>query len=339
MKVYLDNLATQLGKSLAPVYWVSGDEPFQLDQACKTIRDAVKAQGYTERQVFHVERNFAWEQLRQSADSLSLFAERKLIEVRLPSGKPGKDGSKILLDYAVQPPEDTILLLVTGKLEPATQKTKWFKTIEQAGVLVQVWPLDAARLPQWLQQRLKVRDMHANPAAIKLLADRVEGNLLAADQEIEKLLLLYGPGEINSDQMQAAVANSARFDVFGLVDEALAGEPVRVSRMLFGLRSEGTEPVLILWALAREIRSLTQMAHSLAAGERIERVMAAHYVWDKRKPLVSKALQRTRLPALESMLQQCHRIDKIIKGHGAGRVWDELLELGLEIAGRPAIAS
>jgi len=338
VKLRLEALTTQLGKSLAPVYWVSGDEPFQLDQACNTIRKAALQQGYSERQVYHAERGFAWEQLQQSADSLSLFAERKLIELRLPSAKPGKEGAKALQDYVARLPQDTILLIVTGKLEAATQKTKWFKAVEQAGALVQIWPLDTGRLPQWLAQRLKVRDMSASPDAIKLLADRVEGNLLAADQEIEKLLLLYGTGQIGVEQVQAAVADSARFDLFSFIDEALAGEPARVSRMLFGLRSEGAEPVLILWALAREARSLAQMAHAQQKGEAIERVMASHFVWDKRKPLVRKALQRSTATRFTDIVKRCHIVDKIIKGRGAGRVWDELLELALQMAGRPTIS-
>lgn len=337
MKARLETLATQLGKSLAPVYWVSGDEPFQQDQACNAIRDAVRQQGYSERQVYHVERGFAWEQLRESADSLSLFADKKLIELRMPSAKPGKEGAKALQDYVKRIPEDTILLLVTGKLEPATQKTKWFKAVEQAGVLVQVWPIEASRLPQWLSHRLKARGMSAAPEALKILSDRVEGNLLAADQEIEKLLLLYGQTQISAEQVQTAVADSARFDIFTLVDEALQGKPARISRTLFGLRSEGAEPVLILWALAREVRSLALMARSQERGEPLERVMASQYVWDKHKPLVRKALQRSSASWFEKVLRQCHRVDKLIKGRGAGRVWDELLELALQVAARPAI--
>jgi DNA polymerase-3 subunit delta len=338
VKARFETLSGLLAKTLTPVYWVSGDEPFQLDQACNMIRDAAKAQGYSERQVFHAERGFNWEQLQQSADSLSLFAERKLIEIRMPSGKPGKEGSKMLQAYVTNPSQDTILLLISGKLEPAAQKTKWFKAVEQAGVIVQVWPLDAARLPQWLQQRMKVRDMSATPEALRLLADRIEGNLLAADQEIEKLLLLYGPGHIEAGQVQSAVANSARFDVFTLVDEALSGNAARVCRILQGLRSEGTEPVLLLWALAREIRALLQMRQALANGEAIERVMAAHFVWDKRKPMIRKALQRHAASGLEIMLQQCHKLDRLTKGYRAGEVWDELLELALQMAGKPALA-
>jgi DNA polymerase-3 subunit delta len=338
VKARIETLSGLLARSLAPVYWVSGDEPFQLDQACNMIRDAAKAQGYSERQVFHAERGFNWEQLQQSADSLSLFAERKLIELRLPSGKPGKEGSKLLQQYVAAPAEDTLLLLVSGKLEPAVQKTKWFKSVEQAGVVLQVWPLDAARLPQWLQQRMKVRDMSASQEALRLLADRIEGNLLAADQEIEKLLLLYGPGHIEAEQVQSAVANSARFDVFTLVDEALSGNATRVCRTLQGLRSEGTEPVLLLWALAREIRALAQMRQALAAGEAVERVMAAYFVWDKRKPMVRKALQRHTAVELANMLQQCHQLDRLTKGYRAGEVWNELLELALRVAGQPALA-
>lgn len=337
MRLRFESLASHVQQPLLPIYWVSGDEPFQVDEACKQLRQAAQQQGFSERQVYHVERGFDWAQLRQSADSLSLFAERKLIELRLPSGKPGSDGSKALQAYANAVPSDTLLLIVSGKLEPAAQKTKWFGAVESAGAWLPIWPIESARLPQWIAQRMKIREMQASPEALRLLSERIEGNLLAADQELEKLLLLYGPGMLDVPQVQAAVTDSARFDVFGFVDEALDGHPERVSRMLFGLRAEGVEPVLVLWALAREIRGLAQMARSCASGSSPDQAMAAMRVWEKRKPLIRKALSRTRSAEWENLLMCCGRLDRLIKGQGTGRVWDELLELALGIAGHPAL--
>ncbi|MEJ2439064.1 MAG: DNA polymerase III subunit delta [Gammaproteobacteria bacterium] len=339
MRLRFESLAGHVQKPLLPIYWISGDEPFQLDEACRLLRQAAQQQGYSERQVYHVDRGFDWEQLRQSADSLSLFSERKLIELRLPSGKPGTDGSKVLQGYVSHIPDDTLLFVISGKLESASQKSKWFNAVEQAGAVIQVWPIEAARLPQWLGQRLQQREMQATPAVLRLLAERSEGNLLAADQELEKLRLLYGPGQLDVDQVQAAVTDSARFDVFGLVDVALLGHQERVCRMLFGLRGEGVEPVLVLWALEREIRALAQMARLTADGTGVDQAMASQRVWEKRKPLIRKALSRYPASQWERLLLRCGSLDRLIKGQETGRVWDELLELGLNMAGRPAMTA
>jgi len=336
MRLRFESLESHLQQPLLPIYWISGDEPFQVDEACRRLRETAVKQGYSEREVQHVERGFDWAQLRQSADSLSLFAERKLIELRLPSGKPGTEGSKVLQDFAAKPPPDTLLLVISGKLDSSAQKSKWFTALERSGAWLAIWPVDKARLPQWVTQRMRMRDMSASPEALRLLSDRIEGNLLAADQELEKLRLLYGPGKLDLPQVQAAVTDSARFDVFDLVDTALAGDADRVARMVFGLRAEGVEPVLVLWALTREIRSLAQMAELTAGGASAEQAMAAQRVWDKRKPLIKKALSR-QWTDWEALLAGCGDLDRMAKGQRAGRVWDELLELALGMAGKPAL--
>lgn len=339
MKIPFQQLSATLSKNLAPVYFISGDEPFQIDEAIRLLRAAALQQGYTERQVYHAERGFDWNQLIEAGNSLSLFAERKLIELRLPSAKPGTDGAKVLVNYLQNPPQDTILLIVSGKLEAAQLNSKWVKAIESSGVLVQIWPIETARLPEWVRQAMAKRELTASPEAIKLLADRIEGNLLAADQEIEKLRLLYGPGQLDIDKVREAVTESARYDVFTLVDAALAGSAERVSRILFGLRAEGMEPILVLWALAREIRSLTQMREAIAKGASIDNALYQERVWEKRKPLVRQALQRLDLHQARAWVMRCGQLDRLVKGFGAGRIWDELLELALSLAGRPALAS
>lgn len=337
MKLRYETLAEHLGKTLAPVYYISGDEPFQLGQACDLIRRAAQQQGYSERQVFHAERGFDWQRLTQASDNLSLFAERKLIDLRLAASKPNAEASAVLQRYLARPPADMVLLLSGDKVEAAQQKSAWFSAIDNTGVILQVWPIEAARLPAWITQRLRQRGLQASADAVQFLADQVEGNLLAADQEIEKLTLLYGSGTLTLEQMQSAVADSARFDIFSLVDEALRGQPARATRMLYGLQAEGMDPVLILWALAREIRALAQMAEIFNQGGSIDQAMAKHWVWDKRKPLVRQALQRGKLIVWRQLLARCAQVDRLIKGMGTGKVWNELLELTVAVAGKPSL--
>ncbi len=337
MKLRYETLAEHLSKTLAPVYYISGDEPFQLGQACDLIRRTAQQQGYSERQVFHAERGFDWQRLTQASDNLSLFAERKVIDLRLAASKPNAEASTVLQRYLARPPADTVLLISGDKVEAAQQKSAWFSAIDNTGVILQVWPIEAARLPAWITQRLRQRDLHASADAVQFLADQVEGNLLAADQEIEKLTLLYGSGTLTLEQMQSAVADSARFDVFSLVDEALRGQPARATRMLYGLQAEGMDPVLILWALAREIRALAQMAEIFNQGSSIDQAMAKHWVWDKRKPLVRQALQRGKLIVWRRLLARCAQVDRLIKGMGTGKVWNELLELTVTVAGKPSL--
>ena len=337
MKIPFAQLQNQLNNNLAPVYVVSGDEPFQVDEACKMIRGVAEQQGYSERQVLYVERGFDWSMLTAESNNLSLFAQKRLIELQIPNAKPGVDGAKALQAYVQALPQDTCLLIRSGKLDASQTKSKWLKSLEQAGVFLQVWPVEAARLGQWIQQRLALRNLRVDPQALKILADRVEGNLLAADQELEKLLLLYGEGELNTEQIQSAVSDSARYDIFSFADVAMAGEPKRVTKLLFGLKAEGVEPVLMLWVLHREIRVLSLIHGDIDAGQKIEAVMAKHRIWDKRKPLIKRALQNSSREQTQKWLKECRQIDRIIKGQEAGRAWDELLELGLQVAGKPIV--
>ena len=338
MKLPFQQLGAHLSKSLAPVYFISGDEPFQVDEACRMVREAALQQGYSERRVLHVERSFDWSELAAEGNSLSLFSEKKLIELRIPNAKPGRDGTKALADYANALPPDTILLVCSGKLDSSQTKAKWLTALEQAGVLLQVWPVEIERLPQWIQQRLAQRGLSAPANAIKILADRVEGNLLAADQELEKLLLLFGEGELTTEQIQSAVSDSARYDVFSFADACLVGDPERVARLIFGLKGEGVEPILMLWALHREIRSLYKIQEAMQGGSNLNSAMAAQRIWDKRKPLISRAIQRGSVEKSRNWLQHCQQLDGIIKGQRAGGAWDEILRLALDVAGQPLVA-
>ena len=337
MKLRPEQLAAHLNKTLAPVYFVCGDEPLLVAEACDAIRARARAAGCAERLVFNVESGFDWGALLQARDTLSLFAEQRLVELRLPTSKPGDAGSKTLIEYVARPPEGDVLLIAGGKLEKESQRSKWFTALEKSGVVVQVWPVDAVALPGWIAARMRAKGLRPSGEAAALLAERVEGNLLACAQEIEKLLLLHGEGPVDAEAVAAAVVSSARYSVYDLVDRALAGEAAQCARVVRGLRGEGEEPVLILWALAREIRALTRMRAALAQGQPPEKVFADNRVWDKRKPLVKAALKRHRLVAWQALLQEAGVADRVIKGAAAGEVWDVLLQLTLRLAGVNAV--
>ena len=333
MRIKSDQLGSKLKQNLAPLYVVFGDEPLQVGECCDAIRACARASGFSEREVFSVDGSFDWNSLVQSANSMSLFAEQRILDVRMPTSKPGTQGAKILEAYAQDLPADTLTLLSCGKVDARSQKSKWFKALENVGVVVPVWPVDANRMPNWVESRMQQRGLVPEQGVATVLAERVEGNLLAAAQEIDKLALLYGQGKIGVDQVLASVSDSARFDIFELVDCALSGQTRRAQRMLHGLRSEGEPPTLVLWAITKEVRELLMLAYDVAAGQAIGQAMAQRRVWDKRKGPVGKGLQRYRPQHWQSMLKKCAQIDRMIKGLAAGDVWDELLQLLLQMGG------
>lgn len=335
MQLKPEQLAQHLNKGLAPIYLLYGDEPLLVQEAADAIRAAARAQGYSEREVFAVDKVFDWNQLTESSNNLSLFAERRILEVRMPGGKPGDAGGKALRAYAERPPEDTLLLIISGKLDAQQRKSKWVTDLEAAGVGIPVWPVEVQQLPQWIRARMQRLGLQPSAEAAGLLAERVEGNLLACAQEIDKLRLLLDAGPVDAAAVAAAVADSARFDVYALVDAALAGEADRSLRMLAGLRGEGVEPVLVVWALARELRGLAAMAWEMGRGEPVGAVMARHRVWAKRQAVVGKALPRHKPEAWQALLAACARLDRVVKGLAPGSPWDELVHLCLCLAGRP----
>ncbi len=341
-KLRPEQLNAALKKQLSPVYMAFGDEALLAQEACDQIRSGARAAGFLERELYHNESGFDWNQVLEAANSLSLFADKKIIEGRLPTGKPGNDGAKALLDYAEAVKhgagEDNILLLVGAKLDAATQRAKWFKALEPLGNFVQIWPIGLQQLPRWLEQRLKAANLRAEPGAIDILASRIEGNLLAGAQEIEKLKLLADNGVVSADLMASSVADSARYDVFGLIDKALHGDARGAVKNLHGLRSEGTDATVVLWALAREFRTLAQMAHLIAQGKNFDMAAKQSGVWDKRKPLIKGALRRFREPQLQQLLRSANGIDKAIKGMRKASAWDELLDLTLNLSGTQSLS-
>ena len=328
-----EQLRGELERRLTPLYLIHGDETLLLNECADAVRASARERGFLDRELYVADAGFDWNSLRAACDSLSLFSQRRVLELRLPSGKPGREGSTLLQDYADRPPPDTVLLIVSAKLETAARAAKWLRAVDTAGVCVAVWPVAPAQLPAWIGARMRARGMQAGRDALQLLAERVEGNLLAAAQEVEKLYLLNGPGRLDTDTVADYVMDSARYDIYGLADSALAGDATHVQRSLAGLRAEGTEPVLVLWALTREIRSLAVMAREIEAGAAAAQVLARHRVWDRRKAVVGQALRRVPAARWVRWLQDCARIDRVIKGRAAGSGWDELLQLALELAG------
>jgi len=334
MWIKVEQLSGVLAKQLAPIYLISGDEPLQLGEAADAVRLAAKKRGYDNRELLTVDTYFSWNDFSLAAESLSIFSEKKIIDLRLPSGKPGTEGSKALVNYCARIPEDTLLLISTGKLDKSAKKSKWVTALEKLGIAIQVWPLEGKALVQWIQQRLQVKGLKAEKVAIGIIASRVEGNLLAAAQEIEKLYVLYGQGVLSEQQVQDAVADGARYDVFNLVDAALSGRVDRVSKILLGLQHEGIAAPVVLWALTRELRNLIHIQEQLAAGQAQRSVFMKFQVWDKRQKLVSHALAKVQKKDLMQALLLSAQADRQIKGEQQGDCWQSLLQIALLMAGK-----
>ncbi|MBO9492751.1 DNA polymerase III subunit delta [Thalassotalea sp. G20_0] len=345
MKLRIDQLGAQLKKQLAPVYIVSGDEPLQVARCCDQIRQYARDTGFSERHVYHVENGFDWGDFLSTANSLSLFAQKQILELRIPNGKPGDAGSKALLEYLSHPSPDNLLLMITDRLDNTLQKSKWFKALEQVGVFIPIWPIESGQLPGWLAQQLKVDGYRATPDALSLIAERVEGNLLAASQELEKLKLLARDKTIDEATVREAVSDSARYDVFQLLDSALEGNIKQCVRILGILKGEGIEPPIILWALAREIRLLSHlsrqlsrgMARDLAIEQSAKALGFVPFMLKRRTSLLEKAIRRSSERNLRQMLLYTGKIDRCIKGLEKGNAWDKLLTLTLNLAGLPPI--
>jgi DNA polymerase III subunit delta len=327
LRLKFDQLPAALSRSLASVYLVSGDEPLLVGEAADAIRSAARNAGYADRSVFFIDRGFAWEDLRHATRSLSLFADRRLFELRMPSGKPDK-GAAQLLEIATQPPPDVVCLIVTDKLDKKAGDAPWVRAVEKHGVWTAIWPVDAAALPGWLRARAAALQLDLEPAAAQLIADRVEGNLLAAKQELEKLRLLSNGEPITAALALRSVGDSARYDVFQLAEAAGAGDAARALHVLFVLKSEGVEPTLILWALVRELRGLWQARerdrlHSTSPGGS----------WNQASRPSPQALARLGKLPLARLLIQASHVDRIVKGLAAGDAWTALTGLTGSFAG------
>jgi DNA polymerase-3 subunit delta len=333
MQLYPEKIQAHLKQQLLPIYFVSGDEPLQLQEACDAIRSACREYGCEDREIMHVDRSFDWQELLASSASMSLFGAKRLLELRMPSAKPGDKGSKALVQYTKQLNGDDILLIISDKVEPASKRSKWFKALDGAGATIQVWPIESQQLPNWVNQRLRSVGLNASRDAIEIICERVEGNLLAAFQEIEKLRLTVDSGIIDAETVNQAVSNNARYDLFSLIDRALLGNAKHCLKMLHGLRGEGTDATVILWALSREIRALYQCRSQLDQGQPLGVVFKDNRIWDKRKGLVEGALQRLDKQMLSDLLELAATTDDCIKGLIREDAWQKLADLTLGLCG------
>ncbi len=331
-KLRPENLAQQLKQGLAPVYLVSGDESLIVQEACDHIRHAAKKMGFGERELYHSEANFDWHHLQQNLNSLSLFSEKTFTEVRVGNGKIDDTAASVISEYCAHANEDTLLLLVLPKIDKRKQNQSWYKAVEQCGHTITVWPVGPEQLPRWLDQRLKHAGLQADSAAIDILCTKIEGNLLAAVQEIEKLKLL-DKKVIDAETMANAVMDSARYSVFNLVDRALAGDSRAAVRSLHGLQGEGLAPLTILWALTREVKSLLAIREAMTNGESFELAARKAGVWENRKALIRGAANRLKLAHLQMLLRNIALTDRTIKGMSAGDEWNLLLDIVLNLAG------
>ncbi len=331
MRIRLPQLTGQLKKGLAPVYLVFGDEPLQLTEAADTIRLACRQAGIEERQVYSVMPGFEWHLIESEADAMPLFSSRRLLDVRVPEGKVGNEGGKVLGRYSERLPEDAVLLLVLENPPAAVQKSRWFRRLEQVGVVVQVRSLHGREFSAWLQQRAKSRGIFLTHEAMQLLAHRTEGNLLAAAQEIDKLYVLYGAVEVDVDKLSQAVADSSRFGVFDLVDAMLNGQVRRTDRIVAGLAAEGVAAPVVLWAITRELRLLLALLDDRSRGVSLAESCRRRHLWESRKTQLERALGRLDRSRLYHALETAARIDAVIKGQSTGDAWRAMRTLCLFI--------
>lgn len=344
MQLALPQLQAHLQKGLRSLYTLHGDEALLLQEAADAIRATARAQGYTERSVHVVSgAHFDWSEVLAAGGSLSLFADRQMLEIRIPTGKPGKEGSPMIqqLAQSAEGNDSTLTLFILPKLDNATKKGAWFGALDQYGVTLQVESVERAQLPQWIAQRLKLQNQSVmagqeGQACLQFFADRVEGNLLAAHQEIQKLGLLYPQGELSLAQVESAVLNVARYDVFKLSESVLSGQVARVQRMLDGLQAEGEAAVLVHYTLAEDIRALKRVKDAIAEGRPLPMALREHRIWGVREKLFERVLPRLSATRLSQLLQNAHQVDGIVKGLKVADwptdPWQALQRLALRVA-------
>lgn len=336
MNLRPEQLASQLQRALSPLYVLHGDEPLLVIEAADAIRAAARNQGVSEREVIVTHQYFKWDEFGLAAGNLSLFGERKLIDLRIPNGKPGKQGGEALSRMAreLDPHSSDITLITLPQLDWATRKAAWFVALSEAGTVVECNAPELAQLPQWIAGRLARQQQKTSPEALEFIAGHVEGNLLAAHQEIQKLGLLYEPGPLSLEQIEDAVLHVARYDTEKLKTALLEGDAPRCARLLEGLKGEGAATPLVLWNMANEIRTLANVRTAMDAGQSVDAALKAERVFGPRQQLIKRAVQRLKSGGLRAALLHAARIDRLAKGIGRGDIWDEFLQLALRVRAR-----
>jgi DNA polymerase-3 subunit delta len=334
LNIPADRLPDQLARGLAPLYVVVGDEPLAAQEAGDAIRAAARAAGHSERSVFTVQGRYNWQGIFASGDNLSLFAERRLTEIRIPSGKPGIDGAKALEAYAARLPADTLTLISLPGLDWKTMQSRWFAALAKSGVVVEARPIDRAALPGWIDRRLARQGLRADRAALEFLADQVEGNLLAAQQEIDKLALLLPPGSVTLADVEHAVVDVSRLEADALQDALYAGDGARFAQVVTDLRDAGEAVPAILWQVSSAVQLLLRLKLAVAQGDSLSGAMRTLWGRDKqRAPQIERALKRLSLTQVETALADLALIDRQAKGLArVGDPWDTLLRVGMTLA-------
>jgi len=332
MRISTEDLPQHLKRGLGSLYVIHGEALLLAIEAADAIRNAAREAGYTERETIIAEQYFKWGELRNSAQSMSLFSSRKVIDLRIPSGKPGVEGAQALQDHCENLDPDTLTLISLPKLEGTAFKSKWFAALEQHGTVISADEVSLAALPSWIAGRLRRQGQSADADTLKFLADKVEGNLLAAYQEIQKLALLFPEGALTFDQVKDSVMDVARYDVFKLSEAMLTGDAERYARILDGLRAEGTATMLILWSISEDIRALAKVSRAMQQSGNLAGALRDARVWGAKQKLIERAVRRFTPTFAERALRQAALIDRLIKGLRQGDVWDELLQLGIRCA-------
>jgi DNA polymerase-3 subunit delta len=339
VRLTTEQLPRDLGRGLRALYTIYGPEHLLALEAADRIRAAAREAGYSEREVLTAEAGFDWGSLRVAGQSLSLFASRRLLELRIPTGKPGTEGGAAIEAYVRDLPPDTLTLVQLPEMEARTVKTAWFTALDEAGVVVAANLVPRAELARWIAGRLAAQGQRADEATLQFIAERVEGNLMAAHQEVQKLALLCGTGELAYAEVEQAVLDVARYDPFTFGEALFSGDIAYLVRMLRGLEGEGVAPPIVLWSLAEELRTVARVAARLAAGESEQTALKAARVWGPRQARVARAARRVAVATLEDALLAAADIDLIIKGLRPGDAWRELGRLALRVAGAAGAAS
>lgn len=328
---------------MLPLYIFSGDEPLLMMEAMDQLRAMAKKQSYTEREVLLQERGFDWSALLSAGQTMSLFGDKRWLELRIPTGKPGRDGADALKQFAAQiksqtlDTPDTVVCIILPRLDGKTKTSAWFSALDEAGMAIQIDSLDRSQLPQWITGRLKNQNQEVEPGvegmrALEFIANQVEGNLIAAHQEIQKLGLLYPNGKLTEEQIRTAILKVARYNVFELTEAMLAGDLARLNRMLDGLKGEGEPLVLILWSVTEELRLLSKLKAASDAGESVQQLMRANRVWGNKERLYPNALRRVQPLKLRRAMQVAAGLDRQVKGLYAADLpadpWDGLRLVG-----------
>jgi DNA polymerase-3 subunit delta len=329
-----EQLDSHLKGTLAPLYVLHGDEPLLVIEAADAIRAAARTRGFTEREVLVVTQYFKWSALAEAAGNMSLFGGDKLIDLRIPTGKPGREGGEVLARYATHPPAGTITLITLPQMDWKAQKSAWFAALAGSGAMMELNAPPLERLPDWLAGRLARQQQSAEPAALNFMAEHVEGNLLAANQEVLKLGLLHPPGELMLEQVRNAVMDVARYDVDDLRQALLGGDAARASRLLDGLRAEGVAAPLVLWIIVSELRVLATARAEMDAGRSADEALATARIFGARQSPYRRALTRLSSAATRTALMQAARLDRMIKGVARGDVWDEFLQIAMRLCAR-----